>query len=92
VHLASALVKVARLSSDSASTLTSPVWSTLNDPPLLEMRVRLLVAPVPPAASHLSAKRLAAIAAALALGLVIAVAALAHAVHQLTEASVRWLP
>jgi hypothetical protein len=42
MHLASALVKVARLGA-AGSRLTSPVWSTFNEPPLLEVRVRSLV-------------------------------------------------
>jgi hypothetical protein len=92
LHLASALIKVAQLGSGSASAPRSPVWSTLNDPPLLETRVRRLVRGVPPAAARLSARRVAAIATALCLGLMISVAAFAPTVHRITEALVRWLP
>lgn len=92
LHLAAALVKVAQLGPGLPSPLTSPVWSTLNDPPLLEMRVRRLVGNVAPAAPRPSARRVAAIATALSLGLMISGVALAQTVHQLTEALVRWLP
>jgi hypothetical protein len=92
VHLASALVKVAKLATASPSALTSPVWSTLNDPPLLEMRVRRLVGGAAPAVPRRAPGRAPAIAAALFVGMMISGAALAQTVHHFTEALVRWLP
>jgi Zn-dependent protease with chaperone function len=44
VHLASALVKIARLGTTPRAALHSPVWSTFHEPSLLEVRVRQLVA------------------------------------------------
>jgi hypothetical protein len=43
VHLASALVKIARLGTTPRAPLHSPVWSTFHEPSLLEVRVRQLV-------------------------------------------------
>src|SRR5262245_16586659 len=43
VHLASALIKVARLSAVQTPTVSVPSWSTLNDSELLEWRVHRLL-------------------------------------------------
>jgi Zn-dependent protease with chaperone function len=92
VHLASALVKVSRLASASVPLVSSPAWSTLHDPPLLEQRVRRLVNGTTPSAS--APRPGVSIAATGLLGTaLVAVSALAYpAVHQLTEALVRVLP
>lgn len=90
VHLASALVKVARLSADAKPATPPPAWSTLNDPSLLERRVRRLLAESPPTVSA----RVPALALAVTLGggLIAAVPSLAGSVHRLTEALVKLLP
>jgi hypothetical protein len=99
LHLASALVKVARLGAGSPVLRMSPSWSTLHHPPLLEMRVRRLVAAVAPAAEPagsgcaLFGQRAALGIAALAVvGVTVVGAALGGSVHQITEALVRLLP
>jgi hypothetical protein len=92
VHLASALVKVSRLASASALPVSSPAWSTLHDPPLLEQRVRCLVDGTTP--SVRAARPAVSLAATALLGAAfVAVSVFAYpAVHQLTEALVRVLP
>jgi hypothetical protein len=91
LHLASALVKVARLGADSPVLRMSPSWSTLHHPPLLEMRVRRLVDGVAPAAEPAGFRTLAITALAVA-GVAVSGAALGGSVHQITEALVRLLP
>jgi len=93
LHLASALLKVARLGGRAAEgPARPPLWSTFNEPPLLEERVRSLLArPVrrPPAWRDPSR---AAVVAAWGLA---AAAWLVHApydVHLLTELFVAVLP
>ena len=92
ITLASALVKVARLSETRTRGLTSPVWSTFYEGALLEFRVRRLVAGVQqgsgvPMPTPLSASMIlfAAIAAAWAGGLPVAL-------HQFSELLIRILP
>ncbi len=93
VHLASALVKVARLGASSSALRMSPSWSTLHHPPLLEMRVRRLVDGVVPAAEPAGFTPIVLAIAALAVaGVMVAGAALGAPVHQITEALVRLLP
>jgi hypothetical protein len=92
VHLASALLKVARLGTALSGRLASPAWSTLHNPPLLEQRVRRLAAgdllPVSPAPG----------AAAIMLTSTVGLVALAsgvlasEGVHRITEALLRLLP
>jgi hypothetical protein len=92
LDLASALVKVSRLTATSPSWAVSPSWSSLHDPPLLDMRVRRLVggvlqAPRPP-------RRLlpgVALAAGV-LGLVASNTQVAAFVHGLTEVLIAHLP
>ena len=93
VNLASALLKVSRLTSAPSSFGTSPAWSTLHDPPLLEMRVRRLVGGAMPAApaGPRRASRLAGLAI-LAVMLLAGGGAIAPSLHRLTEALVRILP
>lgn len=91
VLLASALVKVSRIASDPVPFVTSPAWSALHDPPLLELRVRRLVQGEAPAAVR--PRRSGALAsAAVGVALLSSAAVFAPAVHRLTEALVRLLP
>jgi hypothetical protein len=91
VHLASALVKVARCTCD-VSPAVSPVWSHLHEPPLLELRVRRLVAGPPLDAPAPRFTRLLLLCAAGLTGLLAASAVFALQIHQLTEALVSKLP
>ena len=92
MNLASALVKVSRLASAPSAFVTSPAWSTLHDPPLLERRVRRLVdgeaaVAVPPRRPH----RIAGVTL-FAVVLLVCGTTAAPSLHQLTEALVRLLP
>ena len=91
VQLASALVKVSRISADRAAFASSPAWSTLHDPPLLEMRVRRLVSGDAPAAEARTS-RLPVCAIITGAGLACVAMLASPAVHYLTEALVRALP
>lgn len=90
VHLASALVKVARLAAEGPADLLVPTWSTLNDPPLLERRVRRLVTGPVPVATRAHSRILLAITIGAAL--LIAIPTFAGPVHRLTETLVSLLP
>ena len=92
VQLASALVKVSRLASASSPMVTSPAWSTLNDPPLLELRVRRLVEGDAPVAATPRRAYSVACLTFIATVLFSCSALSAPTVHQLTEAFVRLLP
>lgn len=91
IHLASALVKVARLGGP-VSAVSSPLWSTFNEPPLLESRVRDLVSGraerVPPRGRRVAAAAALGAGAAVCVWLVSA----SHGVHRLTETLVGLLP
>lgn len=92
VHLASALVKIARLGATTRAALHSPVWSTFHEPSLLEVRVRQLVAGsrMHPAGFLVSSALSACLAASL---VALAWAANASArVHHLTEHLIGFLP
>jgi beta-lactamase regulating signal transducer with metallopeptidase domain len=90
VHLASALVKVARLAARAPSATAIPAWSTLNDPPLLERRVRCLLSGVlPPLVPRV--RRLPVALTLVAAGLAGAVPA-APSIHRITEQLVSLLP
>jgi beta-lactamase regulating signal transducer with metallopeptidase domain len=90
VHLASALIKVARLSAIPADKTPVPFWSTLNDCELLERRVhRLLTGPLPQRPQFL---QLGTIAALVTVGLLILSPAVGESVHRLTEGLVALLP
>ena len=90
LHLASALIKVARLSAGWTGKSPDPFWSTLHNAALLELRVKELVnGRVPHAEPAGYPIRTAAIALA---GLVVAVPLLAEAIHRLTETLVSALP
>jgi len=90
VHLASALVKVARLAARAPRARAIPAWSTLNDPTLLERRVRCLLSGVLPPLSP-RAPRLP-VALTLVAGLIGAVPAAAESIHRMTEQLVGLLP
>jgi hypothetical protein len=90
VHLASALIKVARLSAAWSPAMPVAVWSTLNDSDLLERRVRHLVNDALPVAEPLGGW-----GSRTAVGLVavmIALPAVAAPIHRVTEALVAFLP
>jgi len=91
VHLASALVKVTRLAAQGPVQPLVPAWSTLNDPPLLERRVRRLVAGAVPLAAP-GRSRLVPALVTLGASLLVAVPAVAGMVHRLTETLVNLLP
>lgn len=89
VHLASALVKVARLAT-GAPTTPSTAWSTLHDDALLEWRVRRLVNGVVLADGPRCSP---ALVAAVPFTILLAAAlAFAGTVHRLTETLVDLLP
>jgi len=90
VHLASALIKVARLSAQATGRVSVPAWSTLNDSELLEWRVqRLLSGSLP---STPSLPRLGLIATTFVISVVIVAPILAGPVHRLTETLIAFLP
>lgn len=89
-HLASALIKVARLSAGWTGQLPAPSWSRLNDCALLELRVRRLMNGLAPLAEPRANRfRLTAIALGV---LLVAVPLLAEPIHRATEAIVAFLP
>jgi len=90
VHLASALIKVARLSDAWSRAMPSVAWSTLNDPDLLEWRVRRLVNDVVPVAEPGGAWGARAVMALLAI--MVALPIVAGPIHQLTEALIAIIP
>lgn len=92
VHLASALIKVARLDEPARPAQASPAWSTLHDPPLLELRVRRLLEGAAPVAANPVGCRTLAAGGLLAVGLAVSIGASAPVLHQLTEALVRLVP
>jgi len=89
VHLASALIKVARLSASSTHRAV-PSWSTLNDSELLEWRVQRLLAG--DHCENLSFPRLGSLGATLAVSVLIAALIFGEPIHRLTEALVAVLP
>lgn len=87
-HLASALVKVARL---GVSRPLSPAWSTLHDEPLLAERVQRLVSDDTPGVPA-PTRRSAAVFGAAALAAVMLGAWLGPHLHALTESLAHLLP
>lgn len=92
LDLASALLKVSRLSADDGPCIRSPAWSSLHEPPLLDLRVRRLVngealcpPPVLPATLCLGG-------AALALAVIVATVPTGQMLHDVTEVLVRFVP
>jgi len=90
LHLASALIKVARLSAVWTGRSPDPFWSTLHNSALLELRVRQLVSGRVPPARPLPSPFLT-IGVCLA-GTIVAGPLLAETIHRLTEALVSLLP
>jgi beta-lactamase regulating signal transducer with metallopeptidase domain len=92
VTLASALVKVAKLSARPATVRQSPAWSAFHVPDLLEMRVRRLVAGPAPVSERRN--RLTWVAAMIALcGCACArSSSFAYQLHAVTESLVTILP
>jgi hypothetical protein len=91
MHLASALLKVARVAGRPPGTLQQAVWSPFHEPSLLETRVRRLVddpSARPPAAT-LSRLALAAAAGAAAT---LWVSDAFYGIHRATEALISLLP
>jgi hypothetical protein len=88
VHLASALIKVAKLTIESSARTGAVALSALHDPPLLETRVRRLVSGAAPSAGGPASRRVLFVAAGSAVALVAASAAVARALHEITEAIV----
>lgn len=90
-HLASALVKVARLSQLSAPSHVSPIWSTFHEAPLLEARVRRLVAE--PNVLRTEPSSLVRYLTAIAVfPLVVWLAGLPYQLHLMTEFLIASLP
>lgn len=90
VHLASALVKVARLAADRAVAPFVTVWSTLHDRALLEWRVRRLVSGAIPTDGPRRPRALAA--ATLFIIFLGGALTFSGTVHRLTETLVSVLP
>jgi hypothetical protein len=90
VHLASALIKVARLSALPSAIISVPAWSTLNDSELLEWRVHRLLGGRLPHAD--AVPPLGLVATTLAGSILITLPVLAGPVHRLTEAVIAFLP
>jgi hypothetical protein len=90
-HLASALLKVARLAGASTHGQSSPLWSSFYQRELLERRVRRLVAGTSRPA--VGSRFLALVLPLLTLSVCVAwIAGLPLAVHEMTEALVRLVP
>ena len=92
VHLASALVKVARLAGNERSRLVSPVWSTFHEPMLLEARVRRLVSGEALGAPSARLTRSIVFTSVLALAWLGFSPVAAQQIHRATEALVHLLP
>jgi beta-lactamase regulating signal transducer with metallopeptidase domain len=91
LDLASALVKVARLTAAPSAFGCAPVWSPFNDPALLERRVHQLTSDVPVAAPCRPIRTAGAAALLLVLTAAL-VPVVSGAIHRLTEAAVAFLP
>lgn len=91
MHLASALVKVARLGT-AGNKLASPVWSTFNEPPLLEVRVRSLVSGASRPQPVRRIRQYAALGFAAMTAWAVWLADASHDIHVLTESFVAMLP
>jgi hypothetical protein len=90
-HLASALVKVARLSQPGAHPYASPVWSTFHETPMLEARVRRLVGELETLPAEPSACRRCALVAG-TLPLVVWLTGVPYQLHRVTEFLIASLP
>jgi beta-lactamase regulating signal transducer with metallopeptidase domain len=90
LHLASALIKVARLSAVWTGKSPDPFWSTLHNSALLELRVKSLVNGRVPRPEPLPHPILAT--AVCFAGVVVVVPLVAETIHRLTESLVTLLP
>jgi len=90
LHLASALIKVARLSAVWTGRSPDPFWSTLHNSALLELRVKNLVNGLVPRPEPLPHPIL--MTAACLAGVVVVVPLVAETIHRLTESLVTLLP
>jgi Zn-dependent protease with chaperone function len=90
-HLASALVKVARLGQPSAPSYASPIWSTFHETPLLETRVRRLVA-VPETLGHEPSTLSLYLTVVAVLPLAVWLGGLPYQLHLLTELLIASMP
>jgi len=91
LDLASALIKVARLTAAPPSFGRTPVWSPFNDPVLLKRRVHQLTSDVPVAAPCHPVRTAGAVVLLLVLTALL-VPVLSGAIHGMTEAAVAFLP
>ena len=91
VNLASALVKVAQIATTAPARLTSPAWSTLHEPPLLEIRVRRLIGGSAPPAGTAPKGWLAIAIGLVAMAVVLGSLAAAD-LHRITETAAHLLP
>lgn len=91
MHLASALVKVARLLGRPSYAVPTPVWSTFHEPSLLETRVRRLVAdePAGPSTSRLSHQVVVTLAGSAGA---VWVSDAFYGIHRATETLIALLP
>lgn len=89
VHLASALIKVARCSS-LPNDRAVPSWSTLNDSELLEWRVKRLLSG--PSVQNRSTLQTGAAVSIVVIGVLMLAPLFAESIHRLTEALVASLP
>ena len=92
VHLASALVKVARLGGAPGAAPVAMVWSTLHDPALLEWRVKRLVGGAVTNACPRRSRGLVLVAVTFAAIALAASPIFSGLVHRLTETLVSLLP
>ncbi len=90
MHLASALVKVARFM-ERRPEAVQPVWSTFHEPALLETRIRRLVAGAPATAPAGTLRRYLVLTLPAAAAALWASDAL-HGIHRATEALIAVLP
>jgi hypothetical protein len=90
-HLASALVKVARLSQPRAHAYALPVWSTFHETPMLEARVRRLVGQPDVIPAEPSAFARCALASG-AVPVVVWLAGVPYHLHRFTEFLIASLP
>jgi hypothetical protein len=92
LNLASALVKVARLSASSPRVLSAPMWMAFYDEPLIETRVRRLVSGPSVTIETSGPEPALATMLMLAACSIMWLAAFPHTLHRTTEVFVQLLP
>jgi Zn-dependent protease with chaperone function len=92
IVLASALVKVARLTHRGGMNLPSPAWSGFHVPTLLETRIRRLVAGPSSLPAHGRFTRALVAVSIVAVSALVFATDLSYRLHQVTEALVANLP